>query len=257
LSKIESYTPGSFCWAELATSDTAGAKSFYSEMFGWKPLDNPMPQGVYTLFQVEGLDAAGAAQAQPGVPVHWSVYFSVASADDAAAKVAALGGKVIAGPFDAHDFGRMAVAQDPQGAVFSVWQANNSIGATYGGPMNQVIWPELGTPDPAAAAAFYGSLFGWGTKPEGGFDEAIYAEWQHEGKSIGGMLPMRGDEWKGVPPHWGVYVTVSDCDERAAKATALGAKMCVPPRDIPNTGRFCLFADPQGAMISIIKLNHL
>jgi len=70
------------------------------------------------------------------------------------------------------------------------------------------------------------------------------------------MLPMRGDEWKGIPPHWKAYVTVEDCDERAAKAVELGAKLHVPPHDIPNTGRFSLFADPQGAMISIIKLTH-
>jgi uncharacterized protein len=256
MSKIESYTPGSFCWAELATSDPAAAKTFYGDMFGWTALDNPMPQGVYTLFQVEGLDAAAVYQAPPGVPVHWGVHFAVASADETAELVAKAGGKVVAGPFDAHVYGRMAVVQDPMGATFSVWEAKKSIGATYGGPLNQVIWPELSTPDPIAAAAFYHTVFGWGTKPETGLDEAIYAEWQHEGKSMGGMLPQRGDEWKGIPSFWMVYVTVADCDERAAKAVELGAKLRVPPHDIPNTGRFSMIVDAQGAAISIIKLNH-
>ena len=256
MSKIEKYTPGSFCWAELATTDAVAAKTFYSAMFGWDAVDNPMPQGVYTLFQAEGLDAAAVYQAPPGIPVHWGVHFAVASVDETAALVAPAGGKVLAGPFDAHEYGRMAVVQDPMGATFSIWEAKKSIGATYGGQLNRVIWPELATPDPGAAAAFYGKLFGWGTKAEGGLEAAMYAEWQHEGTSTGGMLPQRGDEWKGIPSYWMVYVTVADCDERAAKAVELGAKLRVPPHDIPNTGRFSMLVDPQGATICIIKLTH-
>ena len=256
MSKIESYAPGSFCWAELATSDPVAAKSFYSELFGWTAVDNPMPQGVYTLFQVEGLDAAAVCQGPPGVPVHWGVHFAVASVDETAALVAPAGGKVIAGPFDAHDYGRMAVVQDPLGAVFSIWEAKKSIGFTYGGQLGKVVWPELATPDPKAAVAFYHTLFGWGIKPDTGLDEAIYGEWQNNGVSTGGLLPQRGDEWKGIPSYWMIYVTVADCDERAAKAVELGAKLRVPPHDIPNTGRFSMIVDPQGATICIIKLIH-
>jgi len=255
MAKIETYAPGSFCWAELATTDPAAAKQFYSEMFGWNALDVPMPQGVYTLFQVDGNDAAAVCNAQPGVPNHWGLYFSVTSADDSAAQVSQAGGKIIAGPFDAHDYGRMAIAQDPEGAVFSLWQAKRSIGATYGGPLGQVMWPELMSADPERAAAFYTRLFGWQTKPETGIAEAQYTEWQHGGRSMGGLLPMKGDQWKGVPPHWSMYVTVADCDERAARATQLGGKLYMPPTDIPNVGRFSVIADPQGAAFNIIHLT--
>src|SRR4029077_17136243 len=127
---IESYAPGSFCWAELATGDAAAAKRFYSEMFGWTPVDVPMPEGAYTLLKVGDEDVAALYPARPGVPVHWGVYFAVADADAAAARVAPAGGKVIVEPFDVMDVGRMAIGQDPQGAVFSVWQAKKHIGAT-------------------------------------------------------------------------------------------------------------------------------
>ncbi len=256
MGKIESYSHGSFCWAELATTDAAAAKTFYGELCGWQAVDMHMPQGVYTLFQAEGLDVAAVHQGTPGVPVHWGLHFAVTSVDETAALVAPAGGKVIAGPFDAHVYGRMAVIQDPLGATFSIWEAKQSIGATYGGQLGRVVWPELATPDPVAAAAFYGKLFGWGTKPESGLEEAMYAEWQHGGTSTGGMLPQRGDEWKGVPSYWLAYITVADCDERAAKAVALGAKLRVPPHDIPNTGRFSMIVDPQGATICIIQLTH-
>ena len=257
MAKIENYAPGSFCWAELATTDAAAAKHFYGEIFGWTAVDIPMPEGVYTLFQSGGNDAAAVYTHGPGVPVHWGVYFSVASADESAAQVAPCGGKLIAGPFDAHDAGRMAVAQDPQGAVFSLWQAKRHIGATHDGPLGKVVWPELATSDPAGAAGFYTRLFGWKTRPETGVADAPYTEWLNGGASMGGLLPMKGDRWRGVPPHWMIYITVADCDERATRAGQLGGKVCVPPTDIPNVGRFSVIADPQGAAFSLIQMTAM
>ena len=117
------------------------------------------------------------------------------------------------------------------------------------------MWPELTTPDPAGAVAFYTRVFGWKTKPETGVAEAQYVEWQNGGRSIGGLMPMRGEEWKGVPPHWMIYITVADCDERVTRAGQLGGKTCVPPMDIPNVGRFSVINDPQGATFSIIQMS--
>jgi predicted enzyme related to lactoylglutathione lyase len=72
---------------------------------------------------------------------------------------------------------------------------------------------------------------------------------------MGGLLPMKGDQWKGVPPHWSMYVTVANCDERASRAGQLGGKLYMPPTDIPNVGRFSVIADPQGATFNIIHLT--
>jgi hypothetical protein len=58
----------------------------------------------------------------------------------------------------------------------------------------------------------------------------------------------------GLAPCWVNYVQVANCDETAAKATSLGGKVCMPPTDIPNTGRFAMLQDPQGAMLSVIAL---
>ena len=71
------------------------------------------------------------------------------------------------------------------------------------------------------------------------------------------MMPMRGEEWKGVPPHWMIYVSVADCDERAARIKQLGGNVCVPPTDIPNVGRFSVVNDPQGATFSIIQMSGI
>jgi len=55
-----------------------------------------------------------------------------------------------------------------------------------------------------------------------------------------------------MPPMWGAYVTVADCDASAASCRELGGKVCVRPMDIPGVGRFALLQDPQGAMISVM-----
>ena len=60
---------------------------------------------------------------------------------------------------------------------------------------------------------------------------------------------------RGDAPYWMIYVTVANCDERTARAAALGAEICVQPMDIPNTGRFAVITDEQGATFSIIQMT--
>ena len=111
-------------------------------------------------------------------------------------------------------------------------------------------WSELMTSDPAAAASFYGELFGWTIKtmgPEmGGYRVANVGE-----TSVGGLMASPAQA-QGMPPRWGVYVTVDNVDKTLAQAKALGAKVCMEPMDVPGVGRMAAFNDPQGAMISVI-----
>ena len=120
---VEKHAPGNFCWIELATTDQSTAKEFYSELFGWTISEFPMgPKDFYTTFEIDGRDVAAVYTLRPeqqarGVPAHWSLYVAVENADTAADRARGLGAKVIAEPFDVYDVGRMAVVQDPTGAV--------------------------------------------------------------------------------------------------------------------------------------------
>jgi predicted enzyme related to lactoylglutathione lyase len=256
--QIDKAKPGSFCWFELATSDQAAAKQFYSGLFGWTPHDFPMgPDSFYTMFQLRGRNVGAAytldaGQAQQGVPPHWGTYVAVANVEDAIAKAKSLGGTVVLDPLDVGEHGRMAVLRDPTGAFISLWQANQHQGVGLAGEAGAFCWSELMTRDTSAATNFYKALFGWKTKvtDTSGFQ---YTHWQNDGAEIGGMMAMP-DEWGPIPPHWINYIQVNHCDEMATKATAAGATVCVPPTDIPNTGRFAMLQDPQGATFSIIAL---
>jgi uncharacterized protein len=114
---IQKHAPGSFCWVELATTDQPAAEAFYAKIFGWSANHMSMgPDGVYTIFQLEGRDAAAACTLRPdelqrGMPPHWKLYIAVESADASAARAAGLGGTVLADAFDVGDAGRMAILQ--------------------------------------------------------------------------------------------------------------------------------------------------
>lgn len=256
--EINHAKPGNFCWFELATSDQAAAKKFYGGLFGWTANDNPMgPDAFYTTFQLRGKKVGAAYALMPdqvkeGVPPHWGTYVAVTNVDEAIAKAKTLGGAVIAGPMDVAEHGRMAILRDPTEAVINLWRANKHQGVGLWGEAGAFCWSELMTRDTIAATKFYTALFGWKTKVSEGAGFP-YTHWQNDGADIGGMMAIM-KEWGPMPPHWANYVQVNDCDEAAAKATSLGGTICMPATDIPNTGRFAMLQDPQGAAFAVIAL---
>jgi len=115
--------PGTVVWNELIT-DNPAVVSFYERVLGVTTATAEMGEGKYTMFQVAGREVGGTTPPMmEGVPNHWHVYFSVADADASAAKIQELGGSVMVAPFDT-PIGKMAVVTDPQGAVFSLFQAS-------------------------------------------------------------------------------------------------------------------------------------
>lgn len=114
-------------------------------------------------------------------------------------------------------------------------------------------WNELATRDLGAAKKFYTELLGWRLKESNAAGMA-YHEIVVGGEHVGGLYQM-GPEYGDAPPHWTAYVAVDDVDARAARVEELGGKVCVPPTDIPDVGRFCVINDPSGATLSLIKMT--
>jgi uncharacterized protein len=113
----------SFGWAELMTRDPASAKAFYPSAIGLTPRDIEYTEGVYTLFEVAGKSVAGMYEITADEPPRWMVYFNVDDPDAVAAKAEQLGGTIGAPPMDT-PAGRFAAIGDPQGAYFSVINAD-------------------------------------------------------------------------------------------------------------------------------------
>ena len=259
MAEYTSHAPGTFCWAELSTTDQRAAVAFYSSLFGWDVNDQPIgPDETYSMFQMRGKEVGAASgqraeERQHNVPPHWNSYVSVASADESATRAVSLGGKVMAPAFDVMDVGRMAVLQDPTGAVFLIWEPKKHIGAKIMREPGSLTWTELATNDTEGAKTFYTSLFDWKEKTSTGAG-MTYTEFSVGDTPFAGMMAIN-DQMKSmnVPPNWMPYFQVADVDATADNAKGLGAALYVPPTDIPNTGRFSVIRDPQGAVFAIYQ----
>src|SRR5262249_24335511 len=144
--------------------------------------------------------------------------------------------------------GRFAAIQDPQGAVLSVFTANNP-----DAPLGQgvFVWDELEASDVAAEKQFYADVVGWASH-DVDMGPMTYTLFRTGDTDRAGCMRMM----EGVPaPFWLTYICTDDVDATAQKAKELGATVYAEPADIPNVGRFAVLGDPTGATFGLFKGN--
>lgn len=259
---VEAHAPGTFCWFDLATTDPAAARAFYTELFGWRAEDSPMPggDGSYTQMFL-GEQRVGALYSLPedrramGIPSHWKSYIAVDDVDAVTAKVEASGGHVDAPPFDLPGVARMAAVADSGGARFVLYEAAGVSGLQRVGEPGCYCWSELYTHDPESASAFYRDVLGWTTieSPEPGGDP--YRELgPADGPRIAGMLKIQ-PEMGEMPPNWTMYLQVDDIEATLAKVESLGGKAVTPAMEVAGVGRFAVISDPTGGHFMVIELQ--
>jgi len=254
------YPPGTFCWVDLGTTDLAGAKTFYGQLFGWTFEDQPAgPDMEYAIVKLRGKDVAAAYQMnkemmETGIPTHWLSYVSTEDADATAKKAEDLLGNIIQPAFDVHSVGRVAVLQDNVGAVFAVFQPGGHQGAQVVNEHGALCWNELGTTAAKKSSEFYTKLFGWtaNTQQMGNMN---YTSFMNGARPAAGMYVLTAEMLsQGIPPNWLVYFAVDDADAAADKIKSLGGEIVTPLTDIPEVGRFAVAEDPQGGHFAFIKL---
>jgi len=267
----DGYIPGVPCWIDTNQPDPDAAVDFYGSLFGWE-LENVMPAesgAKYFMARIRGGDVAAISSVPEGAPpmATWNTYVWVDSADETAAKVTDAGGKVLAEPFDVAEAGRMAVFADPEGAVFSVWQAGQHKGAKIVNEAGSLNFNGLHTRAVVGAKAFYGAVFGWDILTLDGGQQmwalpgyADYLERDNPGlreniakvgadpgfADVVASLTTIPDDQPDIPPHWDVTFAADDADAVAERATELGGRVILPPMDVPWS-RMTVIADPEGA----------
>ncbi len=112
--------PGALVWNELQSPDPDASASFYGDLFGWKVEQFPGTEERYLSIKNGEANNGGIRDLTPPSPPSWLVYFGVEDIDEALAKVGELGGTAVAGPIDIQT-AKIAVAMDPQGAVFALY----------------------------------------------------------------------------------------------------------------------------------------
>jgi predicted enzyme related to lactoylglutathione lyase len=248
--------PGDFCWINMLTPDLEKARGFFGEVLGWSTPEMP---GLGYKVQVSGRDIGGmfdvvSPRTPNGTAPVIGVMVKVENADAMAAKVRELGGRA-EDAWDVGPAGRMAVCHDPNGAQFDLWQPKQLQGTDVDTMVHGAAsWFETITPDSARVCDFYSKLFGWKMKltpvPNVSYTEAWLGE-----VPIGGIM-QQTPEMAHMKPAWGTYFAVTDADKAARDAARLGGMVCVPVTPIPNVGRFCCLASPQGVVFSVIEYKQ-
>lgn len=253
---INKYKAGEFCWADLGTTDVVAAKKFYQGIFGWKVKDFPMGMGdaKYSMFSVSG-KSVGALYPMPAekteskMPPFWLPYIAVRSVNGTVRKGRTARGKVCMAPMDIMDKGRMAIVQDPSGAVVALWQAKAHSGAGLRDKPGTVCWHDLNTSKPGVASKFYMDVFAW-TMEDKDFDGNAYHLFKLGRNDTCGMWPKPHPK---LPPCWITHWSVENCAKTVAKAKRLGGCALMNTTAIPSAGiSFAILTDPQGAAFGII-----
>lgn len=243
---------GKFVWFEHLSSDLHAARRFYEQLFGWRSEEVRMEEETYFLIKHgdRGIGGFRTAPADEEAP-HWLSYLSVEDVDTAMARAVAAGALVLAPATDFPPFGRGATLRDPTGAVFSIWRgAQDDPPDREYPPPDEWCWDELLTADPDAAIAFYTSAFDYSVESMPMGEAGTYHLLLADGIRRAGIM---ASPQPGMPPHWLPYVAVDDADASAAKASALGGQVLVPPKDIPDVGRFSVVNDPVGAVVAVFR----
>lgn len=266
MSERTDYPAGVPCWVDDLVPDAEAAQRFYGALLQWA-FDGPGrmpgdPPGRYFVARLRGREVAGIGSAPDAqAAASWSTYVRVDSADVAAERAAAIGGTVIAEPFEALPAGRAAVLADPAGARFCVWEARERRGARLVNEPGAWAMSSLATPDLERAAAFYGALFGWTTErfEPGGDAVRLFRLPGYVGgepeqpvsrEVVAAMISAGG----GAPPRWNVDFWVQDVDTTARRAGELGGQVLAPPVRTP-IGRTAVLADPWGASFSVSRVT--
>ncbi|PKV86327.1 VOC family protein [Streptomyces sp. TLI_146] len=253
------FPEGAPCWADVTLPDLAAGKRFYGALMGWTFDDDAEERyGYYTNAFSGGKRVAALVPKRDGrMPTAWGVYFATPDASGLAVRIRAAGGQLVRDPVEVPPYGTMAVAADPGGAVFGLWQAAGHTGFEKSGEPGSFCWTEVYTRDTAQADRFYEAVFGFEGRDLDGTDDD-FRMWSPAGSEPGpdtafGGRGLMGDAFPAeMPDHFLVYFAVGDCDATAATCADLGGRVTTGPFDMAH-GRMAVLSDDQGASFAILQ----
>ncbi|EST39456.1 hypothetical protein N566_01880 [Streptomycetaceae bacterium MP113-05] len=240
--------------------DVAAGKRFYGELLGWSfGATDPGREG-YTTATLDGKAVAGLVAKPDGrMPTDWNVHLSTSDIAGAADRIRDAGGQVIMDPFALGGAGATAVAADPGGAVFQLWQPGTMKGFEATGTPGAYAWAEVHTrsADKEAVDTFYDAVFGFVTSDLTEVLGEDFLRWAPRGEpadeahAIGGRALIAADAPEELPAHFLLYFAVQDCDEAVRRTARLGGRTVLEPTGTPF-GRHAVLVDDQGAFFAVI-----
>ena len=110
-----------------------------------------------------------------------------------------------------------------------------------------VVHWELWSKDPAVVSEFYEKVFDWKINHIPEMNYRLVDTGGTGGINGGIMKPQEGP-W---PGNMAMYIDVEDIAAYRKRITDAGGKILVEEMEVPGTGKFSLFADPDGRVLGI------
>jgi predicted enzyme related to lactoylglutathione lyase len=214
---------GTPVWIDLGIPDLDTAMAFYGAVFPWTFEVGGPETGRYTQCFLDGKPVAAIApnDHEEHAEYWWNVYFATDDAAGTVKRITDSGGTVVAEPMDVMGLGVLAMAKDPTGAQFGLWQAGTFAGSQLVNVANSWLRTDLVTPDPKPARDFYAAVFDYTLDADPNSPEADFTFLRRpDGHEIGGVL----GEPSAPKPAWGVLFMVDDVDAAIAAARAAGGR---------------------------------
>jgi predicted enzyme related to lactoylglutathione lyase len=237
MTEVTSNQPeGTPTWIELEVPDHERAQEFYRTLFGWEY------DGTTCLLR--GLPVAAI---KPGAEaIGWTMYFATEDCDTSAKRITDAGGSLITAPTDVTNQGRAAVAVDPVGARFGLWQGREHLGCRLVNEPGSLLRNDLVTAAAEPARAFYTAVFDYtldGNEDLPGLDFTFLR--LPDGHEIGGIFGQ-ADAPSSI---WTTLFEVDSTDAVVKRAIAAGGTSTVPEDTL--YGRMATITDPFGTEFSV------
>ncbi len=239
---------GTPTWIDLGIPDLHRAMEFYRALFRWEYMVGPAMSGHYTMCLLHDRPVA-AIMPNPepdATDFWWNVYFATDDCDRTATRIADAGGTVLTAPMDVMDHGRMAIASDPVGAQFGLWQGRSHIGCQVVNEPNSLVRNDLVTPHPELVRDFYAAVFDFTLDRNEDLPDFDFTFLRRpDGHEVAGIFGSPDAPSSG----WGTTFEVTDTDAVAEAAIAAGGTSSVPEDML--YGRIASITDPFGTPFSV------
>ncbi|WP_405466815.1 VOC family protein [Streptomyces jietaisiensis] len=247
---------GTPIWADAMFGELEGAKRFYGDVLGWTFGETSSEYGNYTQAFSDGKAVAAVVPPMPGQEGQsaWCLYLASSDAAATVGRIRENGGEVLMEPMRVGDFGTMALAREPAGAVFGVWQGGTHEGFEATARPGAYCWADVFSREPEKTDAFLTAVFPYRAQrmADSEVDFVVFRN-REGGDRVLGRMRMTEDFPPEVPSYINVNFGVDDCDAAVRRATDRGGVLRFGPMDTPF-GRFAALSDPQGAAFTVIDM---
>lgn len=237
---------GKFVWREMVSTDVKRSIAFYTEVLGWRVIEQDVAGQPYQFIQVGDAMQGGIVPAQDDTASHWLPYVGVSDVSASAAKAQDAGATPLGDVAAVDEVGQWQVMLDGEHVPFVLFSGD---GNAQGEHMGQFCWDELWSQQPEQARDLYQQALGYDVQTNK-TDRGPYHVLKIGDEQLAGIMAAFGDAGGWVP-----YILTEDCEAIQKRVVDHGGTILGPPMLVEYVGEIALALDPLGVPFGVLNRN--